>query len=132
MSNEIFEPGDVVTCAFFRDGEFVLEETNKNYGYDEKYPITVRFLTDNGVNRDEVFTRDGFSHVYHTAPVLKLVRKKSKEREWIQVFRVTSKNESFYLGKNDFESYDEAFFWIKGNGIPSWEYQVEKFYKVKE
>ena len=92
----------------------------------------VRFLTAKGDSCGEFFTREGLSHVNHTSPVLKLVRKKQKEREWIQVFRVTSKNESFYLGKNDFESYDEAFFWIKGNGIPSWEYQVEKFYKVKE
>ena len=132
MSNVIFEAGDVVTCAFYGDEEFVLEEIEKGFGYDEKYPIMVRFLTAKGDSCGEFFTREGLSHVNHTSPVLKLVRKKQKEREWIQVFRVTSKNESFYLGKNDFESYDEAFFWIKGNGIPSWEYQIEKFYKVKE
>lgn len=127
MSNEIFEAGDVVTCAFFGDREFVLED----YVDDERYPITVRFLNGNGVNCDEIFTREGFSHVKHTSPVLKLVRKKQKEREWIQVFRVNCKNESFQLIK-EFDSHDDAFCWIKKSGIPSWEYQIEKFYKVTE
>lgn len=48
MINEIFEAGDVVTCAFFGDEEFVLVETEKGFGHDEKYPITVRFLIDRG------------------------------------------------------------------------------------
>lgn len=131
MNNEIFEPGDVVTCAFFGDKEFILVETEKGFGHDEKYPIEVRFLIDRGDICSESFTREGFSHVNHTSPVLKLVRKKQKEREWIQVFMVACKNESFQLIK-EFDSYDDAFYWIKKSGIPSWEYQIEKFYKVKE
>ena len=128
MSNEIFETGDVVTCAFFGDEEFVLEKSDL-----VKYPLQIAFLDKDGVERLSSFTQDGKSFIYHTFPVLKLVRKKSKEREWIQVFRVTSKNKSFYLGKNEFRSYEDAFDWIRMiNGIPSWEYQIKKFYKIKE
>lgn len=126
MNNVIFEPGDVVTCAFFGDKEFVLKEINNS-----NYPILIDYVSESGNSRDEFFTREGFSHAHHAAPVLKLVRKKQKEREWIQVFRVACKNESFQLIK-EFDSYDDAFCWIKKSGIPSWEYQIEKFYKVKE
>lgn len=121
MNDEIFEAGDVVTCAFFGDREFVLTEVNSS---EYPYRIDVK-----GVYW--IFTLDGKYHISHTSPVLKLVRKKQKEREWIQVFRVACENESFQLIK-EFDSYDDAFCWIKKSGIPSWEYQIEKFYKVKE
>jgi len=132
MSEVIFEAGDVVTCAFFGDREFVLEETSKNYGYDEKYPVTVRFLGEDGVSRDEVFTREGFSHVNHTAPVLKLVRKKTKKRTVIELFKIDSENESFFLKNNEFGSYEDAFDWIKRNGINGWVYSINKLYKIKD
>ena len=121
MSNEVFETGDVVTCAFFVDREFVLEK-----GDITMFPIRISFDNDY-----RYFTINGKSNVSDTAPVLKLVRKKQKEREWIQVFRVACKNESFQLIK-EFDSYDDAFCWIRKSGITSWEYQIEKFYKVKE
>jgi len=125
MSNEIFEAGDVVTCVFFGDKEFVLRES-----YNSDYPIQIDFSV-NGRDRLHTFMLDGRNYLYHTEPVLKLVRKKSKEREWIQVFRVACKNESFQLIK-EFDSYDDAFYWIKKSGITSWEYQIERFYKVRE
>lgn len=121
MSDVIFEPGDVVTCAFFGDKEFVLEECNITM-----FPVCISIDMDY-----RYFTINGKSNIGDTSPVLKLVRKKQKEREWIQVFRVACKNESFQLIK-EFDSYDDAFCWIKKSGIPSWEYQIEKFYKVKE
>ena len=46
MSNEIFEAGDVVTCAFFGDEEFVLEESDL-----DKYPLQIAFLDKDGVER---------------------------------------------------------------------------------
>lgn len=122
MSDVIFESGDVVTCAFFGDKEFVLESNSTS----KKYPVGI--TTDNAIR---YFTVNGKACDSDTHPVLKLVRKKQKEREWIQVFRVACKNESFQLIK-EFDSYDDAFFWIKRSGITSWEYQIEKFYKVKE
>ena len=126
MSEVIFESGDVVTCAFFGDKEFVLREIENS-----EYPILISYATSGGSRRDEFFTREGLSHLHHSSPVLKLVRKKQKEREWVQVFRVACKNESFQLIK-DFDSYDDAFYWIKRSGITSWEYQIERFYKVRE
>lgn len=128
MSNEIFEVGDVVTCAFFGDKEFVLED----YVDDERYPITVRFLNGNGVNCDEIFTREGFSNVNHTSPVLKLVRKKTKKRVIIELFKVNSENESFFLNNNEFGSYDDALDWIKSNGLNGWTYSIDKFYKIND
>lgn len=122
MSEVIFEAGDVVTCAFFGDREFVLESNSTS----KKYPVGI--ITDNTIR---YFTVNGKACADDTHPVLKLVRKKQKEREWIQVFRVACKNESFQLIK-EFDSYDDAFCWIKRSGIPSWEYQIEKFYRVKE
>lgn len=122
MSEVIFEAGDVVTCVFFGDKEFVLEINSTS----KKYPVGI--ITNNAIR---YFTVNGKAYDSDTHPVLKLVRKKSKEREWIQVFRVACKNESFQLIK-EFDSYDDAFYWIKKSGIPSWEYQIEKFYKVKE
>ena len=130
MSNVIFEAGDVVTCAFFGDKEFVLGETEKGFGYDEKYPIMVRFLTTKGDSCDEFFTRDGFSHVNHTSPILKLVRKKTKKRVIIELFKVNSENESFFLNNNEFDSYDDALDWIKRNGVNGWAYSIDKFYKI--
>lgn len=122
MSNVIFEAGDVVTCAFFGDKEFVLKTS-----LSREYPLC--FYTTDGDRRS--FSENGKFHVTDTHTVLKLVRKKQKECEWIQVFRVACENESFQLIK-EFDSYDDAFYWIKKSGIPSWEYQIEKFYKVKE
>lgn len=121
MSDVIFEAGDVVTCAFFGDKEFVLIKSDISM-----FPVKISINND-----DRCFTINGKSNVSDTAPILKLVRKKSKEREWIHVFRVACDNESFQLIK-EFESYEDAFNWIKRNGIPSWEYQIEKVYKVKE
>ena len=127
MSEVIFEAGDVVTCAFFGDEEFVLKCNSSA----DMYPISISYTDKDNLGRVLLFTKDGRSFDYHTSPILKLVRKKSKEREWIQVFRVACENESFQLIK-EFDSYDDAFCWIKKSGIPSWEYQIEKFYKVKE
>lgn len=122
MSNEIFEAGDVVTCAFFGDEEFVLIKSEGSM-----FPVKIC------INNDRrYFTINGKSNVSDTAPVLKLVRKKSKEREVVQVFRITCDNKSFHLGKNEFDSHDDVLSWIRRNGIPSWEYQIDKFYKVKE
>ena len=122
MSDVIFEAGDVVTCALFGDEEFVLGENASR-----EYPLCIH--TTDGDRRS--FSYNGKFHATDTSPILKLVRKKSKERECIQVFRVACKNESFQLIK-EFDSYDDAFCWIKRSGITSWEYQIEKFYKVKE
>lgn len=122
MSEVIFEAGDVVTCAFFGDEEFVLVK-----GVGSDYPCRLE-----NESRWLSFTSDGKFNINHTSPVLKLVRKKSKERELVEVFRVACDNKSFHLSKNEFDSYDDAFCWIKKSGIPSWEYQIEKFYKVKE
>lgn len=122
MSEVIFEAGDIVTCAFFGDREFVLIG-----GVNSDYPCKIE-----SEGEYWSFTLDGKYHISHTSPVLKLVRKKQKEREWIQVFRVTCKNKSFHLGKNEFDSHGDALSWIRKSGIPSWEYQIEKFYKVKE
>ena len=132
MSNVIFEAGDVVTCAFYGDEEFVLEEIEKGFGYDEKYPIMVRFLTAKGDSCGEFFTREGLSHINHTSPVLKLVRKKIKKRNVIGLFRVNSENESFFLNNNEFDSYEDALDWIKGNGVNGWVYSIDKFYKIKD
>lgn len=127
MSEVIFEAGDVVTCAFFGDKEFVLKEIDNSH-----YPILIDYVSESGNSRDEFFTRDGFSHDCHTSPVLKLVRKKIKKRNVIELFKINSENESFFLNNNEFGSYDDALSWIRKNGITSWEYQIEKFYKVKE
>lgn len=124
MNEVIFEAGDVVTCAFFGDEEFVLEKSNKSIS---PYPIHIKTST----GSYWCFTTDGKYHVSNTAPILKLVRKKSKERELVEIYRVSCDNESFQLIK-EFESYEDAFTWIRRNGIPSWEYQIEKVYKVKE
>ena len=70
MSNEIFEGGDVVTCAFFGDKEFVLEEIENS-----DYPILINYTSSEGNRRYELFTIEGLCHRYHSAPVLKLVRK---------------------------------------------------------
>lgn len=122
MSEVVFEAGDVVTCVFYGDEEFVLKESNNSV-----YPVCI------SMNKDSrSFTENGKYHLSDTAPVLKLVRKKTKEREFVQVFRVACDNESFYLGKNEFDSYEDVFTWIRRNGIPSWEYKIEKVYKVKE
>lgn len=125
MSDVIFEAGDVVTCAFFGDEDFVLIESNIR-----DYPIQINFLDKDGKERSNCFTRDGRDYSYHTSPVLKLVRKKSKERELAESFMVKRLSDSFYLNVTD--SYDSALDWIKLRGIPSWEYQIEKFYKIKE
>lgn len=127
MSEVIFEAGDVVTCAFFGDKEFVLKESNLG-----KYPIQITFLDDDGVERLNSFTQDGKSSIYHTFPVLKLVRKKIKKRIIVELFKVNSENESFFLKNNEFGSYDDAFDWIKGNGVNGWVYSVYKFYKIKD
>ena len=127
MSEVIFEAGDVVTCAFFGDKEFVLKESNLG-----KYPIQITFLNDDGVERMNSFTQDGKFSIYHTFPVLKLVRKKIKKRIVIEFFKVNSENESFLLQNNEFGSYDDAFDWIKRNGINGWLYSINKFYKIKD
>ena len=127
MSNEIFEAGDVVTCAFFRDEEFVLEESDL-----DKYPLQIAFLDKDGVERLSSFTQDGKSFIYHTFPVLKLVRKKTKKRNVIEFFKVNSENESFFLNNNEFDSYDDALDWIKGNGVNGWVYSIDKFYKIND
>lgn len=127
MSNVIFEAGDIVTCAFFGDEEFIIEGN-----YQSRYPLYITRYSEDATKRQISFTQDGKLFSFHTSPVLKLVRKKTKKRTVIELFKVDSENESFFLNNNEFGSYEDAFDWIKKNGIPSWEYQIEKFYKVKE
>ena len=127
MSEVIFEAGDVVTCACVRDEEFVLEESDL-----DKYPLQIAFFDKDGVERLSSFTQDGKYSIHHTEPVLKLVRKKIKKRTVIEFFKVNSENESFLLENNEFGSYDDAFDWIKRNGVNGWVYSVDKLYKIKE
>lgn len=126
MSNVIFEAGDVVKCAFFGDEEFVLKEIDNS-----DYPILIDCASESGNRRDELFTRDGFFHVNHTSPALKLVRKKIKKRNIKDIFRVKSDNGTFLLDQ-DFDSYEDALDWIKGNGLNGWAYSIDKFYKVDD
>ena len=122
MSDVIFEAGDVVTCAFFGDREFVLVKGNVSM-----FPVKISINND-----DRYFTINGKSNVGDTAPVLKLVSKKQKERELVECFRVACDNKSFHLSKNEFDSHGDALSWIRKSGIPSWEYQIEKIYRIKE
>lgn len=119
MSDVIFEAGDVVTCAFFGDKEFVLESNSTS----KKYPVGI--ITDNSIR---YFTINGKSNISDTTPVLKLVRKKQKEREVVEIYRVVG---AFSIDES-FDTYEEAFYWIKGSWVPPGVYQIEKFYKVKE
>ena len=127
MSEVIFEAGDVVTCAFYGDEEFVLIDSNIR-----DYSLQINFLNNDGEEISNFFTRDGRYHSYHSAPVLKLVRKKTKKRNVIEFFKVNSENESFFLNNNEFDSYDDALDWIKGNGVNGWVYSIDKFYKIKD
>ena len=127
MSDVIFEAGDVVTCAFFGDREFVLEEIENS-----EYPILINYASSEGNRRYELFTREGLSHHHHSAPVLKFVRKKTKKRNIIELFKVSSENESFFLENNEFRTYEDAFDWIKKNGISGWVYSINKYYKIKD
>lgn len=122
MSNVIFEAGDVVTCAFFGDEEFVLVK-----GVDSDYPCQLE-----NESRWLSFTSDGKFHINHTSPVLKLVRKKTKKRTIIESFKIDSENESFFLENNEFGSYDDALDWIKRNGVNGWVYSIDKFYKIND
>lgn len=123
MSEVIFEAGDVVTCAFFGDKEFVLESNLTS----KKYPVGI--TTDNAIR---YFTVNGKACAGDTHPVLKLVRKKAKNRNAIGIFKVSSENESFFLENNEFRAYEDAFDWIKKNGIIGWVYSIDKFYKIKD
>lgn len=123
MSDVIFEAGDVVTCAFFGDMEFTLED------YPLKgYPVC--FYDHKGDARS--FTENGKYHANDALPVLKLVRKKIKKRNVIEFFKIDSENESFFLENNHFNSYDDALDWIKGNGVSGWVYSIDKFYKIND
>ena len=125
MSEVIFEPGDIVTCAFFGDREFVLES------YDcDMYPVCIFFADEDGKSVVTYFTKGGLFFDFHITPVLKLVRKKSKEHELVESFMVKHMGDNFYLNVTD--SYESALAWIKLRGNPIYEYQIEKFYKVKE
>lgn len=118
MSNEIFEAGDVVTCAFFGDEEFVLIKSEGSM-----FPVKIC------INNDRrYFTINGKSNVSDTTPVLKLVRKKSKERELVEIYKVARP----FSSDKSFDTYEEALDWIKEDGITSHEYQIEKIYKIKE
>lgn len=120
MSDVIFEAGDVVTCAFYGDREFVLKMSNL-----PDYPVC--FLW----GEKYYFTSNGRQNISHTSPVLKLVRKKIKKRNIKEIFRVKSDNGAFLLDK-DFDSYDDALDWIKGNGVNEWVYSIDKLYKVND
>lgn len=125
MSDVIFEAGDVVTCAFFGDREFVLES------YDcDMYPVCIFFADEDGMCGVTYFTKGGLLFYLHTTPVLKLVRKKIKKRTVIGLFKVNSENESFLLENNEFGSYDDALDWITRNGVNGWVYSIDKFYKI--
>lgn len=122
MSEVTFEPGDVVTCAFYGDEEFVLSSEDGGL-----FPISI-----NRGGKVIAFTLDGMYSTHHTAPVLKLVRKKAKNRNAIGLFKVSSENESFFLENNEFRTYEDAFDWIKKNGIIGWVYSIDKFYKIND
>lgn len=123
MSDVIFEAGDFVTCAFFGDKMFVLEDYPS-----EEYPVC--FYDHNGDARS--FTENGKYYASDAFPVLRLVRKKTKKRNVIELFKVNSENESFFLENNEFGSYDDALDWIKGNGVNGWVYSIDKFYKIND
>ena len=123
MSEVTFEVGDIVTCAFFGDREFVLRESNVR-----DYSLQINFLDKDGEEISNCFTRDGRYHSYHTSPILKLVHKKSKERELVEYFMVKQDN----ICLNVTEYYISALDWIKLRGTLGCEYQIEKLYKIKE
>lgn len=123
MSNVTFEAGDVVTCAFFGDEEFVLKTS-----LSSEYPLC--FYAPDGCRRS--FSENGKFHVTDIYPILKLVRKKTKKRTVVELFKVNSENESFFLNNNEFGSYDDALDWIKSNGVNGWVYSIDKFYKIND
>lgn len=127
MSEVIFEAGDVVTCAFFGDKEFVLESNDSDI-----YPVCIFFTDEGGGSSVTYFTKGGLLARWHKVPVLKLVRKKIKKRVVIELFKVNSENESFFLNNNEFGSYDDALDWIKSNGLNGWTYFIDKLYKIKD
>ena len=83
MSNTIFKAGDEVTCAFYGDRKFILEEIED----DDLYPLQCI----SGDQNDPTFTLAGQFYL-GTTPILTLVRTKeqieeeNKPVEYFEVF----------------------------------------------
>lgn len=120
MDKVTFEAGDVVTCVFYGDEEFVLSREDGG-----SFPINFKRY-----GRDITFTLDGRYSISHTTPVLKLVRKHKKDNELVTVYTIRVHMIGRY--REEFDTYEKAVEWIKTNGNSKMDYKIDKIYRIKE